>query len=44
LFDGTLGNWKKDPESFKLKEGAKPFQLAPFSVPKIQKDTLKRDI
>jgi hypothetical protein len=30
LFDGTLGNWKTDPESF-----AKPFQLAPFSVPKI---------
>jgi hypothetical protein len=33
LFDGTLGNWKTDPVSFKLKEGAKPFQLAPFSVP-----------
>jgi hypothetical protein len=32
VFDGTLGNWKTDPVSFKLKEGAKPFQLAPFSV------------
>jgi hypothetical protein len=37
LFDGTLGIWNTDPVSFKLKEGAKPFQLAPFSVPKIQR-------
>jgi hypothetical protein len=44
LSDGTLGNWITDPVSFKLKEGAKPFQLAPFSVPKIHKDTLKMEI
>jgi Reverse transcriptase (RNA-dependent DNA polymerase) len=44
LFDGTLGNWKTDPLSFKLKEGAKPFQLAPFSVSKIHETTLKREI
>jgi Reverse transcriptase (RNA-dependent DNA polymerase) len=44
LFDGTLGDWKTDPINFKLKEGAKPFQLAPFSVPKIHEDTLKKEI
>jgi hypothetical protein len=44
LFNGTLGNWKTDPISFKLKEGAKPFQLAPFSVPKIHEDLLKGEI
>jgi hypothetical protein len=44
LFDGTLGDWKTDPVSFKRKEGAKPFQLAPFSVSKIQEDTLKREM
>jgi hypothetical protein len=44
LFDGTLGNWKTDPVSFELKEGAKCILLAPFSVPKIHKDTLNMEI
>jgi hypothetical protein len=44
LYDGTLGDWKTDPVSFRLKEGANPFQLAPFSVPMIHEDTLKREI
>jgi hypothetical protein len=44
LFDGTLGDWKTDPVSFKLKAGAKSFQLAPFSVPKIHEATLKKVI
>jgi hypothetical protein len=35
LFDGTLGDWNTSPMSFKLKDGVKPFQLAPFSVPKL---------
>jgi hypothetical protein len=42
LFDWTLGNWNTSPESFKLKEGVKPFQLAPFSVLKINKATPKK--
>jgi hypothetical protein len=42
LFDGTLGDWKTEPINFKLKEGAKPFQLPPFPVPKIHEDTLKK--
>jgi hypothetical protein len=41
LFDGTLGDWNTDPVSFKLKDGATPFQLPPFSVPKIHEETLK---
>jgi len=44
LFDGTLGDWNTEPVSFKLKEGAKPFQLTPFPVPKIHEDTLKKEI
>jgi hypothetical protein len=44
LFDGTLGDWNTDPVSFKLKEGATPFQLPPFSVPKIHEETLKKEI
>jgi hypothetical protein len=44
LFDGTLGDWNTEPVSFKLKEGAKPFQLSPFPVPKIHEDTLKKEI
>jgi hypothetical protein len=41
LFDRTLGNWKTDSVSIKLKEGAKHFQLLLFPVPRIHKDTLK---
>ena len=26
LFDGTLGDWRTEPVSFELKEGAKPYQ------------------
>jgi hypothetical protein len=44
LFDGTLGNWNTAPLSFKLKEGVKPFQLTPFSVPKIHEATLKKEV
>jgi hypothetical protein len=44
LFDGTLGNWNPSPVSFKHKEGVKPFQLAPFSVPKIHEATPKKEV
>jgi hypothetical protein len=44
LFYGNLGDWNKEPVSFKLKEGATPFQLPPFSVPKIHEETLKKEI
>jgi hypothetical protein len=41
LFDGTLGNWNTSPVSFKLKEGVKPFQLAPFQSLRYTKPHLK---
>ena len=44
LFDGTLGNWKTLPVHFELKEGAKPFHGRPFPVPRIHRETLKREI
>jgi hypothetical protein len=44
LFDGTLGDWNTEPVSSKLKEGATPLQSPPFSVPKIQEETLKKEI
>ena len=44
MFDVILGDWNKDPVSFKLKEGTTPFQLPPFPVPKIHEDTLKKEI
>jgi hypothetical protein len=43
LFDGTLGDWKTKPVSFQLKEGASHHSRA-FPVPKIQKDTLIKEV
>ena len=37
LFDGTLGDWK-DPVSFELKEGAKPYHGRSYPVPKANKE------
>ncbi len=44
LFDGTLGDWKLLPVSFELKEGAKPYHGRPYSIPKIHKATLMKEI
>ncbi len=44
LFDGTLGDWKTKPVSFQLKEGASPYHSQAFPVPKIQKDTLIKEV
>jgi hypothetical protein len=33
LFDGTLGDWKTEPISFELKEGAKQYHGRPYPVP-----------
>ena len=42
LFDGTLGDWKTEPVSFELKEGAKPYHGRPYPVPKVHKETIKK--
>ena len=39
LFDRTLGDWRTEPVSFELKEGAKPYHGRPYPVPKIRKET-----
>ncbi len=44
LFDGTLGDWKLPPNSFELKEGAKPYHGRPNPIPKIHKATLMKEI
>jgi hypothetical protein len=44
LFDGTLGDWKTKPVSFQLKEGASMYHGRAFPVPKINKDTLIKEV
>jgi hypothetical protein len=41
LFNRTHGNWNTDQVSFLLIEGDSPFQLPPFLIPEIYKDTPK---
>ena len=41
MFDGTLGDWKTEPASFELKDGAKPYHDKPYPVPNIHKKTNK---
>jgi len=44
LFDGTLGDWKTEPVSLELKEGAKPYHGKAFPVPKIHKAILVNEL
>ena len=44
LFDGTLGDWKTKPVSFKLKEGVSPYHGRAFPVPKVHKETIKKEV
>jgi hypothetical protein len=44
LFDGTLGDWKTEPVSFELKEGAKPYHGRPYPVPKSCKETTIKEL
>ncbi len=44
LFDGMLGDWKLQPVSFELKEGAKPYHGRPYPNPMIHKATLMKEI
>ena len=43
LFDGTLGKWKREPVSLRLKPNAKLCQSRPFSVPHFHQETLKKN-
>jgi hypothetical protein len=44
LFNGTLGDWKTKPVSFQLKEGVSPYHGQAFPVPKIHKETIKKEV
>ncbi len=44
LFNGALGDWKTKPVSFQLKEGVSPYHGQAFPVPKIHKDTIKKEV
>jgi len=44
LFDGTLGDWNTTPVHFELKEGAKPYHGRPFPVPRIHRETMKKEV
>jgi hypothetical protein len=44
LFDGTLGDWRTKLVSFHLKECALPSHGQAFSVPKIHKDNLIKEV
>jgi hypothetical protein len=39
LFDGTRGDWKTEPVSFDLKDGAETYHGRPYPVPNIRKQT-----
>ena len=44
LFDGTLGKWKREPVSLRLKPNAKLCQSRQFSVPYFHQETFKNEI
>ena len=44
LFDGTSGDWKTEPVSLELKEGAKVYHGRAFPVPKIHKAILVNEL
>jgi hypothetical protein len=44
LFDGTLGDWKLPPVSFKQKEGMKPYHGRPYPIPHKHKAVLMKEI
>ena len=44
LFDCTLGDWKTEPVSLEIKDGAKPYHGRAFPVPKIHKATLVNEL
>jgi Reverse transcriptase (RNA-dependent DNA polymerase). len=44
LFDGTLGKWNTDPVNIELREDAKPVSSRNYPVPKINKETFRKDL
>ena len=44
IFDGTLGHWKTEPVEIELKPGSKPYSGRYYPVPKINKETFKKEL
>ena len=44
LFEGKLGTWDDELVHFDLKPNAKPFRANPDPVPRIHRDTIKREM
>ena len=44
MFGGTFGNWATEPVDLKLKPDSKPFNSRYYSVPRINKETFRKDI
>ena len=44
LFDGTLGHWKTEPVDIELKPDAKPYSGRYYPVPRINKETFKKEL
>jgi hypothetical protein len=44
LFEGKLGTWDDERVHFKLMPNAKPFRANPYPVPRIHRDTIKREL
>ena len=44
LFDGTLGEWKGKPYHIQLREGATPYHAKAFPIPRINMETMRREV
>ncbi len=44
LFGGTLGDWKTEPVSFKLKPGTTPYHGKAYPIPQVHLKTLKKEV
>ena len=44
LFDGTLGTWKNETLSIKLKPGVEPYHARSFPIPKCYELTLRQEV
>ena len=44
MFQGKLGHWVGEEVHFDLKEGTTPWQGRPYPVPRIHKETLRREV
>ncbi len=44
LFDGTLGDWKTNMVSFRLREGVSPYHGQAFLIQKIHEDTIIKKV